>query len=121
MKHHITLVKNNSRGWLAFLLVGIVFTVAGCYSLLYPFAKNVSVSRIFGTLALLTGIIKIVFSFKHKQVLSYWQRHLAIGIADTLIGIFLITFQGFSTFILPFILSFWILSRGIAISEEAAD
>ena len=121
MKHHVTLIKKDSKSWFVFLLIGTVFIVAGCYTLLCPFTKYASVARVFGILALLTGIIKIVFSFKHRQVLSYWQRHIAIGISDTLIGIFLITFQGFSTLILPFILSFWILSGGIAVSEEAAD
>src|SRR5690242_2219679 len=104
MQHHITLIKKDSKSWVAFLLAGIIFITMGWYSLFHPFAKDVSVSRVFGVLALLTGIIKVVFSNIHKQAIPYWKRHFAIGIFDILIGIFLLSFHGIFTLILPFIL-----------------
>jgi uncharacterized membrane protein HdeD (DUF308 family) len=121
MQPHITLIKKDSKRWLALLLTGIIFIGVGCYSLLHPFAKNVSISRVFGAIALLTGIIKAVFTYTHKQVISYWKRHILVGFFDVLIGIFLLTFNGIFSLILPFILSFWILSGGISVMEETTD
>lgn len=121
MQSHITLIKKDSKSWIAFLILGVIFIVMGYYCLLHPFAKNISITRLFGALALLTGIIKALFSNKHKPDIPYWKRHMLIGIADILIGIFLLSIHGIFKWIFPFIFSFCILSGGISVAEEATD
>jgi len=121
MKHHITLIKNNSKHWPLFLIAGVVFTLTGIYCLFYPFAKPIGVAHIFGILALLTGIAKIVFSVKNKNDVPGWIWHLGIGVSDLLMGIVLLTYTGFSMIILPFLLSFWILAGTVTLIEEVSD
>jgi len=121
MKQHLALVRKDSKYWVVFLLIGFLFMITGGYSLLYPFAKNISIARIMGLLALLIGTVKIVLSIRKKAGIACWKRHVAIGISNVLIGIFMVSYQGFSMLVLPFLLSFWILSGGIAMIEETTD
>jgi len=91
-----------------FLAIGIFFIVVGCYSLWFPFAKGASVARIIGVLDFLPGIIKAQFSVHYKYSITHLQRNAAIGIVDSLIGIFLLSYHGIAMHILPFLFSFWI-------------
>jgi uncharacterized membrane protein HdeD (DUF308 family) len=121
MEPHITLVKKDSKSWIAFLILGTIFISIGCYSLFHPFTKKISLSHVFGMLALLTGVVKVIFSNKNTQESPYRKMNTVIGIFDILIGVFLLFFQGIFSFIFSLILSYWILSGGIMIFDETTD
>jgi uncharacterized membrane protein HdeD (DUF308 family) len=121
MKSHMESIRKDGKYWTAFLLIGIAFIITGSYSVFYPFAKHVSVARIMGLLALLIGVIRAGSSVKNRQAIAHWHRQVSIGIFNAAIGIFLLSYQGISMLILPFLLSFWVLSGSIALIEEATD
>jgi len=117
----MTLIRKDSKYWAIFLFIGVIFIITGSYSVFYPFAKHTGIARIMGLLTLLIGIMKVGFSMKDKQAIVHWQRQIALGIFNVLIGVFLLIYQGVSMLILPFLLSFWIVSSCIALIENISD
>jgi len=117
----LALIRKDSKYWTIFLLIGIAFIITGSYSLVYPFARHTSIALIMGLLSLLIGIIKVIVSVKNKLAIMHWQRQIALGVFNILIGVFLLSYQGISVLILPFLLSFWVVSSCVALIEKVTD
>ncbi|WP_207632935.1 HdeD family acid-resistance protein [Foetidibacter luteolus] len=121
MKYHISFIKNDSRHWSLFMCAGALFIVSGVYIAFFPFTRQWPVAHLFGFLALLAGIWKITFSAAKRGFVKRWKWHFAVGVSDMVAGAFLLVYQGYSSFIWPFLLGFWILAGIVTLFAELSD
>lgn len=109
MLQHIRLVKNDSRYWVVFLITGTILILAGVYGTFYPFSTHTGLARFTGVAALHIGMVKLAFAFSNKKIHGRkWQ--IVIASMDLTAGLLLLFYTGSGLFILPFLLSFWILA-----------
>lgn len=120
MKPHITTIKDDCKHWKIFIAIGILFILIGFYTILFPFEHRIGSENIFGALGVLTGAGKIYFIFRHKAQIAIRKWTMSVAFSEIIAGIFLLTYNGFTMVMLPFLLSFWILAGAITLIEEAS-
>ncbi len=76
---------------------------------------------VFIVLLLVNGIFQIVFSIGNRKTLNGWGWFLTGGIFEFLIGIYLWSYPGISLVMLPFVVGFWLLFRGISVIAHSTD
>ena len=102
----------NVSYWWIFLLRGLLFIIAGVITFRYPLESYVTLSIFFGVMMLFTGILELTFTLSTRKIKG-WGWRLAASIIDLILGIVLILDIGISMAVLPFLVSFWFLFRGI--------
>ena len=102
----------NVRFWWIFLLRGLLFIIAGVITFRYPLESYVTLGIFFGVMMLFTGILELTFTLSTRKIKG-WGWRLAASIFDLILGIVLILDIGISMAVLPFLVSFWFLFRGI--------
>jgi len=107
-------VGRNVRYWWIFLLRGLLFVIAGVFTFRYPFESYVTLSIFFGVTMLFTGILELIFTLSTPKI-NGWGWRLAGSLIDLILGIILILDIGISMAVLPFLVSFWFLFRGITL------
>lgn len=120
MKSHITSIKYDYKHWKLFMLIGAFFILIGIYIIFFPFEHNVGAENVFGALGIFTGLGKVYLIFRHKIYVSARKWTLLVAVSEIIAGIFLLTFNGFTMIMLPFLLSFWILAGAITLIEEVS-
>lgn len=107
-------LKSRVKNWWISLIMGILFLGVGLLILFYPLAGYEAIAILFSAIMLVTGIFEIIFAASNKNVLSGWGWYLALGILDVILGLVLIFIPGFKEVVIPFILAFWLMFRGIS-------
>ncbi len=114
MKTFIEQLGFSIKNWWLSLILGILYLGIAIWLMFNPLASYVALSIVFAVLMFVSGLFEIIFSVTNKDALSSWGWYLAGGIIDLLIGLILIASPGLSMAVLPFILAFWLLFRGIS-------
>lgn len=107
-------IKKNIDYWWLYLLSGLLLTGAGIWISISPAAAYVSLSILFAIGILLTGILETIFAVTASRSLHGWGWTLAGGVLDMVIGSYLLTYPLLTMQVLPFIVGFWLLFRGIS-------
>ncbi len=102
-------VKNR---WI-YLVIGILFVVMGIYVIPHPVETYLAMTIFFAVTMLVGGILQIAVSVSARKYLKGWGWQLAMGIMETLLGIFLTANIGVTAVTLPFIVGFWMMFRSI--------
>ena len=113
----VSLVKN----WWLFLLSGILLIAGAIWVFMNPGESYVALAWLFIVLVLVNGISYLIFSISNREVLEGWGWYLAGGIFEIIIGIFLVYYPDISLVILPLVVGFWFLFRGIQIIGASLD
>ncbi|AEV98617.1 hypothetical protein A4D02_21270 [Niastella koreensis] len=108
----VPVAGRNVRYWWIFLLRGLLFIIAGVLTFRYPLESYVTLSIFFGVTMLFTGILELTFTLSTRKIKG-WGWRLAASLIDLILGIILILDIGISMAVLPFLVSFWFLFRGI--------
>ena len=108
----VPVAGRNVRYWWIFLLRGLLFIIAGVITFRYPLESYVTLSIFFGVMMLFTGILELTFTLSTRKIKG-WGWRLAASIIDLILGIILILDIRISMAVLPFLVSFWFLFRGI--------
>ncbi|MCC8153847.1 MAG: DUF308 domain-containing protein, partial [Tannerellaceae bacterium] len=103
------------------LLVGVLFVIAGIMIMFTPISSYITLSILFSMFLIISGILETVFAVRNKNNLSGWGWYLAGGIIDLVIGIYLVINPVVSMAVLPYILAFWLIFRGVSIMGYALD
>jgi uncharacterized membrane protein HdeD (DUF308 family) len=108
------LASSDVRYWWIFLLRALLFFIAGFLTFRYPIESYLTLGIIFGVTMLLTGIIEFVYVLSNRKT-NGWGWRLFAAIVDLILGIILVLNIGLSMAVLPFIVGFWFLFRGITL------
>jgi uncharacterized membrane protein HdeD (DUF308 family) len=110
-------IEKNSfaiKYWWLSLVLGVLFIIFGIWLLMNPLTSYAALSILFSAFMLISGMFEIAFAISNKDSISSWGWYLAGGIIDLLIGLILIASPGLSMAVLPFILAFWLMFRGVS-------
>jgi len=97
------------KNWWISILIGILYVGIGVWVMQTPLESYISLSIIFSTFILVSGIFQIAFSISNKSEMKDWGWYLSGGVLDLLIGILLITHPMMTMAILPLYIGFWLL------------
>lgn len=114
-------VKETIGYWWLFLLTGILLTGTGIWIFASPAEAYLSLSILFAVGIFVTGILETLFAITARKSLDGWGWTLASGILDIVIGAYLMSYPLITLEVLPFILGFWLLFRGISAIGFAFD
>jgi uncharacterized membrane protein HdeD (DUF308 family) len=105
-------MKQLRYSW-TFLVTGLLLTFAGLAALYDPLLTGRVLGLSLGFLVVLLGIghISIVIANRH---LPHRGWHVLISMLDLLIGAILLPYPDITIVVLPFLLGFWFLIRGIS-------
>lgn len=107
-------LKYEVKNWWVSLISGILLVGLGFLMIFYPMAGYAAIAIIFSITMLISGVLEVFFSVSNKNVISDWGWFLAFGILDIILGLVLLFIPGLKEAILPFILAFWLMFRGIS-------
>jgi len=114
-------IKKSISYWWLFLITGLLLILAGIWIFTSPAEAYVSLSILFAVSILVIGILEASFAITARRSLDGWGWTLASGILDIVIGTYLLAYPLISMQVLPFILGFWLLFRGISAIGFAFD
>jgi uncharacterized membrane protein HdeD (DUF308 family) len=96
------------------VIAGIIFILAGIFCLLYPLWSYVHLVKFSGIAMLLSGIVLMVSSSYADMSFTREKTSMRIdGILDMSFGILLIFNPLLTFFVLPLLIAFWMLCKGI--------
>ena len=109
------------KNWWLFLILGILLTLGGIWVAQTPLQGYLALAVLFIVLLLVNGISQIIFSISNQNKVQGWGWFLAGGILEFLMGVYLWANPGISAAMLPFVVGFWLLFRGITIIANSTD
>jgi uncharacterized membrane protein HdeD (DUF308 family) len=121
MKNIVSELVTTIKHWWLFLVVGILMFIGGVWVVRTPVASYVTLSWLFGVLVLADGFFYVFFSLSNTRHLAGWGWYLAIGILEVLIGLYLFMNPVILLTILPFVVGFWLMFRGISMISSSLD
>lgn len=110
----IKTVKKAVSHWYIPLLIGVLFLIAGIYTLASPASSFLALAIFFSWTFLISGLFEIIFAVSNRNTLENWGWHLAFGIVDFIIGILLIMNPALSMSVLAMYIGFVVMFRSIA-------
>jgi uncharacterized membrane protein HdeD (DUF308 family) len=114
-------VREPVNYWWLFLLSGLILIGIGIWVFASPVAAYISLSILFAVSIFAIGIFETMFAISSRKSLDGWGWSLATGILDIVIGGFLLFYPAISMAVLPFVLGFWLMFRGISAIGFAFD
>ena len=112
-----SIVKN----WWLFLIIGITLVGLGIIVFRHPLASYIGLSIFFILTLFITGISQIIYAVSNRANLPSWGWYLAGGVFEILLGIFLVIHPGMSMALLPVVVGFWLMFKGVALIGLATD
>ena len=104
-----------AKKWWINLLLGLLFVSLGIWVLITPLTSYVSLT-IFFSLALATaGAFEIFAAIFYRKGIKNWRRYLTGGVIDLVVGGYLLFSPLITMAVLPYILAFWMLYKGVMI------
>lgn len=97
-----------------FFLTGILLILGGALAFYDPLLTGRALGITLGILVILIGISHLSFAFVNRH-LPHWLWHVVTGFLDLVIGAFLLPYPDIAIVVLPFLLGFWFLIRGISL------
>ena len=95
-------------------LAGAVFLIAGVLAFMEPFQTFVGLSVLFGWYLIIKGMVVLILSIAMRSPGSLWGLGVAVGIADTIIGLWAIGYPGRSAWLLILWIGIGAIFHGIA-------
>ncbi len=102
-----------SRRWWLFLLDGVVGIIFGILALVWPAITLLVLIRLFGLLALFSGIVGVFSSIGSAGTRRPWGWQLATGLLGILIGLVILRWPGETALILLALVGVWAIGSGI--------
>ena len=112
-------MRKSTKIWLA--IAGILLIGLGVICLMRPFETLLSVAWLIGFMTLLTGISKLVFTFRTQAFLPNGATRLLSAILLIILGCILLSNKLFVTSSLPIIFAVWVVIEGVTIAVLSFD
>lgn len=112
-------MKTSKKVWLC--ITGILLIALGVYCIMKPNFTLVSVAWVLGFLTLLTGISKMMFTFRTQAFIPNSGTRMLSALLDVFFGCFFL-FNLMSTAVtLPFVFALWVIIEGISVVVLSFD
>ncbi len=113
--------RRTANNWWVFLISGILLIILGIAAFINPVEAYLGLSIYFAAVILVNGVSGIYFSISHRVTLQGWGWLLILGIAEVLLGLYLLAAPLVAMSTLAFFIGFWLLFRSsITISNAIA-
>ena len=112
-------MKKCTKFWLA--VAGILLVALGIVCICRPAATLFSTAWLIGILTLLTGIAKLVFTFRTQAFMPNSGTRMLSGLLLVILGIIFLGHKLFLTLSLPVIFAMWVIIEGVTIAVESFD
>ena len=112
-------MKKSTKVWLA--IIGFLLIALGVYCLCKPASTLFSTAILIGILTLVTGIAKIVFTFKTQTFMPNSGTRMLSGLFLVILGIIFLVQKVFLTISLPVVFTLWVLVEGVIIAVQSFD
>ena len=112
-------MKTSTKIWLA--IVGILLIALGVVCLCNPASTLFSTAWLIGVLTLVTGIAKMIFTFRTQGVLPNSGTRMLSALLLIVLGFMFLGHKLFLTLSLPVIFAMWVLTEGIVIAVQSFD
>lgn len=113
------MIKKSTKIWLA--IAGILLIALGIVCLVYPTATLYSAAWFIGCFVLVSGIARLVFTFRTQAFLPNSGTRMLSSILQMALGIIFLSHNPIVTASLPVIFATWILVEGIIICVQSFD
>lgn len=114
-------IRHSVKHWWASLLLGIVYIIVAIWLMFTPLISYIALSIVFSISMLVSGILEIIFALSNRQRIPSWGWYIVGGIIDLILGIYLIAYPLVSMEVIPFIIAFWLLFRGLSATGYSID
>ncbi len=104
-------IRTAAANWWVYLLAGLGLFGLGIWVLNSPGAAFLGLTLYFAALILFNGVANTIFAFSNRTRLKGWGWLLALGLAEILFGVYLITQPIVAAGTLAFFIGFWLLLR----------
>lgn len=112
-------MKTSKKVWLC--ITGILLIALGVYCIMKPNFTLVSAAWVLGLLTLLTGISKMMFTFRTQAFIPNSGTRMLSALLDVFFGCFFL-FNILSTAVaLPFVFALWVIIEGISVVVLSFD
>ena len=107
------LTKVYTKLWWLQIILGTAFIAFGVWIVFVPKESYTDLSLFFAIAILLTGVFEITRAIKNKPYSQKWKWYFLGGIVDTLVSIVFLGTIELTMQLLPKVLGFWIIFRGL--------
>ena len=114
-------IQNIIRHWWLVLFAGVLLIGLGVWVVSSPFQSYLSLSLLFAACVVAAGLFELTFSIVNHKIMNGWGWMLAGGMIDVFVGGYLFYYPLITMIILPLIVGFWLLFRGIMAIGNALD
>lgn len=114
-----TTMKTNEKIWL--LISGILLIVLGVVCMCYPAQTLFATAWLIGCFTLLSGILRMVFTFKTERFMPNSGTRMLSGLFQVILGIFFLCNNLLVTLSLPLVFSLWVIMEGVFVAVQSFD
>jgi uncharacterized membrane protein HdeD (DUF308 family) len=119
MKNSAAILRPAATNWWVYLLAGIGLFGLGIWVLSSPGAAFLGLTIYFAALILFNGVANTIFALSNRARLRGWGWLLALGLAEILFGLYLLSQPIVAAGTLAFVIGFWLLLRSGATVANA--
>ena len=104
-------LRTAAANWWVYLLAGLGLFGLGIWVLNSPGAAFLGLTLYFAALILFNGVANTLFAVSNRTRLQGWGWLLALGLAEILFGVYLLSQPVVAAGTLAFVIGFWLLLR----------
>jgi len=104
-------IRTAATNWWVYVLAGLGLFGLGIWVLNSPGAAFLGLTLYFAALILFNGVANTIFALSNRARLQGWGWLLALGLAEILFGVYLLSQPVVAAGTLAFVIGFWLLLR----------
>lgn len=112
-------LRSAASNWWVYVLGGIALFLLGLYAFNYPAGAFLQLTIIFAAVILFNGVGNVLFALSNRARLGGWVGLLVLGIAEVLLGAYLLFSPVVAAGTLAYFIGFWLLLRSGSLVGKA--
>ncbi|MYZ60432.1 DUF308 domain-containing protein [Elizabethkingia anophelis] len=113
-----TTIKNSLKGWYYPVITGILSILTGFFLFIIPQSLYSVYVQIFGIVFIISGLLRLIFSFQNRKTINGWGWYLIYGMLILDLGIYLTIYAAKSSVL---IIGLTALLRSFTLLGTAVD
>ncbi|AQW95902.1 hypothetical protein CMT56_12125 [Elizabethkingia anophelis] len=113
-----TTIRNSLKGWYYPTITGILSVVTGIFLFIIPKSLYSTYVQIFGIVFIISGLLRLIFSFQNRKTINGWGWYLIYGMLILDLGIYLTIYAAKSSVL---IIGLTALLRSFTLLGTAVD
>lgn len=113
-----TTIRNSLKGWYYPTITGILSVVTGAFLFIIPKSLYSTYVQIFGIVFIISGLLRLIFSFQNRKTINGWGWYLIYGMLILDLGIYLTIYAAKSS---ALIIGLTALLRSFTLLGTAVD